>query len=301
MARQERNSVDYFPHTVSHGKKMFYLRSKYKNDGYAVWFMLLEQLGRAEYHYLDLSDEIQIMYLSSEFMVSEETLKDIINILVKFGDFDADLWNNHGIVFNEKFVESVSDAYKKRNNACISKSNLYKRLGFPYKDKSTPNELISNLEVPGSTQRKEEKRKEEKSKEEERDFLPSIDENLRTEIMTFFGFNEVANFDKYRDVSGFLKCLAINSREEYFREQFHSYTKYKTLNDSNPHGFKKFIGTASEKFEDGAWNAENWTHRLNLEKEKNSAKKEKGSFRDPPPSKFEKLQKSYNEAENPYL
>src|SRR5690606_27201326 len=117
----------------------FYLRSKHKNDGYAVWFMLLEQLGRAEYHYLDLSDEIQIMYLSSEFMVSEETLKDVINILVKFGDFDADLWNNHGIVFNEKFVESVSDAYKKRNNTCISKGSLYSRLGIPYPVKSIPN------------------------------------------------------------------------------------------------------------------------------------------------------------------
>jgi len=155
MARQERNSVDYFPHTVTHGRKMFYLRSKYKNDGYAVWFMLIEQLGRTEYHYLDLSDDIQLMYLSSEFMVSEQVLKDIIDILVKFGDFDDDLWNNHKVIFNEKFNQSISDAYKKRNNDCISKENLYKLLGFPNESKKTPNKPLSTSEVSGSTQRKE--------------------------------------------------------------------------------------------------------------------------------------------------
>lgn len=165
MARRERNSVDYFPHTVNHGKKMFYLRSKYKNDGYAVWFMLLEQLGKAEHHYLNLTTDIQIMYLSSEFMVDENVLKDIINILVKFGDFDADLWNNHNVIFNEKFTESVSDAYKKRNNACISKGNLYSLLGLPYPPIVTPYEPLGNLKGDGNTQRKEKKRKEDNIKE----------------------------------------------------------------------------------------------------------------------------------------
>lgn len=173
MARQERNNVDYFPHNVTHGKKMFYLRSKFKNDGYAVWFMLLEQLGKADYHYLNLSDEIQLMYLSSEFMVSEEMLSDIINILVKFGDFDADLWNNHKVLYNEKFVQNISDAYKKRNNECVSISNLYSLLGFPYKPLSSPKPEISTLKVDGSTQSKvkyikEDKTILDKSKEKEK-------------------------------------------------------------------------------------------------------------------------------------
>jgi hypothetical protein len=71
MARQERNDVDYFPHPVNHGKKMHYILNKYKNDGYTVWFRLLEELGKADYHYLDLSDEVQIMYLASTFLVTQ--------------------------------------------------------------------------------------------------------------------------------------------------------------------------------------------------------------------------------------
>lgn len=197
MARQERNNVDYFPHTVSHGKKMFYLRSKYKNDGYTVWFMLLEQLARAEYHYLNLSNEVELMYLSCEFMVAEETLTDIINILVKFGDFDADLWNNYRILFNEKFVESVSDAYKKRNNDCISKSNLYKLLGIPYRLKGTPNELLGSLEVSGSTQRIEDDRIEEKRREDD-------DKKTPKSAPPFFTISDLENQIKIdQDDSGF--------------------------------------------------------------------------------------------------
>lgn len=143
MARKERNNIDYFPHPVSHGKKMFYLRSKYKNDGYSVWFMLLEELGKAEYHYLDLSNNIQLMYLSSSFMVEEIVLKDIIKILVEFDEFDRDLWYNNSILFNNKFIENIQDAYKKRNNECININSLRILLtskGILLPQKSSPNQ-----------------------------------------------------------------------------------------------------------------------------------------------------------------
>jgi len=167
MARKERNSVDYFPHSVTHGRKMFYLRSKFQNDGYAVWFILLEQLGKSEYHYLDLSDKIQLMYLSSECMVSEVVLKEIIKTLVDFEEFDKELWDNYNILFNEKFIDNISDAYKKRNNKCIDKNSLVTLLlakGRSIKLKSTPNELKSSSEGVGNTQSIVEYSKEKKTK-----------------------------------------------------------------------------------------------------------------------------------------
>ena len=124
MARPERNDVDYFPHSVTHGKKMFYIRSKFGNDGYAVWFMLLENLGKASYHYLNLSDDVELMYLSSELKVEDIVLNEIINELVKLDEFDKELWEENKILFNEKFVENVSDAYKKRKNICIDRNSL---------------------------------------------------------------------------------------------------------------------------------------------------------------------------------
>lgn len=166
MARKERNNVDYFPHPVTHGKKMFYLRSKYGNDGYAIWFMLLEELGKADYHYLDLSDKIQLMYLSSEFQVSEIVLKEVINLLVEFGEFDAELWEN-SILFNQKFVDNISDAYKKRSNSVICKNSLWTLLqakGSSLPDKSIPKHDKCILKVSDNTQSKVKDSKEKESR-----------------------------------------------------------------------------------------------------------------------------------------
>lgn len=157
MARNERNDVDYFPHPVTHGKKMFYLRSKYGNDGYAVWFMLLEELGRADFHYLNLSDPIQVMYLSAEFKVSEPTLKEIINILVNFEEFDSELWAKESILYNQKFVDNIEDAYNKRKNSCISREALLTLLsskGILKELKGILNEPISESKGAGGTQSK---------------------------------------------------------------------------------------------------------------------------------------------------
>jgi len=128
MARPERNNVDYFPHSVNHGKKMHYLREKFGNDGYAVWFMLLEELGKADYHYLNLSDDVQLMYLSSQFKVTELVLKEIINALVKMGVYDAELWESSLIVYDQKFVDSIEDAYSKRRNVCVDHNQLLSHL-----------------------------------------------------------------------------------------------------------------------------------------------------------------------------
>jgi len=128
MARTARNDVDYFPHKVDHGRKMYIIREKYKNDGYAVWFGLLEELGKADYHYLNLSDDTQIMYLSALLMVTEQNLLNIIADLVKLGEFDEEFWKNGKILFNEHFCKEISDAYAKRANSVITRSGLFQKL-----------------------------------------------------------------------------------------------------------------------------------------------------------------------------
>jgi len=124
MARQQRNDVDYFPHEVNHGKKMFIIEKKYGNDGYAVWHKLLEELGKADYHYLNFGDDDMVMYLASICNIKEEELMVILNDMVRLGGiFDEELYK-HKILYNQKFVDSVSDAYKKRANDVVDKNTL---------------------------------------------------------------------------------------------------------------------------------------------------------------------------------
>lgn len=168
MARKERNDVDYFPHTVNHGKKMFFIENKYGNDGYSTWFKVLEELGKASYHYLNLNDDMTIMFLSATCRVSVERLNEILDDLNKLGEFDSHLYENK-VLFNERFVESINDAYKKRNNTCVSRTALLSLLalkGVLNGAKSNPNGAKGVLKGDGNTQSKVEYSKVKESKEE---------------------------------------------------------------------------------------------------------------------------------------
>jgi len=127
MARPERNTVDYFPHLISDGKKMFSIENKYKNDGYATWFKILEKLATTEFHYLDLNDEGEIMYLAAKCHISEQTLLSIITDLTRLSVFDKMLWENK-IIWCQSFIDSIQDAYYRRNNKCMNYDSLCKHL-----------------------------------------------------------------------------------------------------------------------------------------------------------------------------
>jgi hypothetical protein len=123
MARPERKTVDYFPHYISDGKKMFFIEHKYGNDGYATWFKILESLASTENHFLNLNDSTDLMFLSAKCRIEESILLSIINDLSKLGEIDHDLWLSN-IVYSHKFIESIQDAYKRRNNKCMTYEGL---------------------------------------------------------------------------------------------------------------------------------------------------------------------------------
>lgn len=128
MARPERNDVDYFPFLCKEGKSMYYIENKYGNDGYATWVKLLRQLATTNYHYLNLSNEADLMFLASKCKISEEKLQEIINDLCKLGEFNRLLWDGYRIIFSEKFIDNIQDAYSRRNNKCINYDGLCKHL-----------------------------------------------------------------------------------------------------------------------------------------------------------------------------
>lgn len=162
MARPERNSVDYFPFFCEEGNKMFYLEETYGNDGFATFVKLLRELAKTEYHYLNLSKPSTLMYLSAKCKVSKDVLESIINDLVDLGKFDENLWKENRVVWCQDFIDSVQDAYKKRNNKCISLDGLLTLLTSLGIRK--PNLLPPKGSV--NPQRKEKEIKEDKIKED---------------------------------------------------------------------------------------------------------------------------------------
>lgn len=128
MARPERKNVDYFPFICKEGRAMFYIEEKYGNDGFATWVKLLRQLAVTDYHFLNLSEEVDMMFLSAKCKISNETLNCIINDLVKLGEFDKSLWEECSVLWSEKFIENIKDAYTKRNGNILTLSSLRSHL-----------------------------------------------------------------------------------------------------------------------------------------------------------------------------
>jgi hypothetical protein len=123
MARPERNTVDYYPHIPGEGKKMYFIDKKYGNDGYATWFKILDKLALTEHHYLDLNKEEEIMFLASKCNITDDRLLSIIDDLVKLGKFNKEMWE-FNIIWDQSFIDSIQEAYKKRSNKCITLTDL---------------------------------------------------------------------------------------------------------------------------------------------------------------------------------
>lgn len=160
MARPERNTVDYFPFYCDEGKKMFYIEETYGNDGFSVFVKLLRELAKTDYHFLDLSKKTTLMFLAAKCKVTKETLLAIISDLSDLEKFDTNLWNENKIIWCQSFIDSIQDAYKKRNNKCITLEGLgilLDSLGILKHSKCT-------TDSPLKPQRKEKKTKVEETK-----------------------------------------------------------------------------------------------------------------------------------------
>ena len=169
MAREQRKDVDYFPHDCTHGRKMHIIETKYGNDGYATWFKLLEQLGKANNHYIDASDEMTLMFLTSVFKIDEEKTLSILNDLSKLGAIDKLLYDEYKVIFTQKFADSIQDAYRNRKGKIFQYSDILDEIrqknGQSYV-RMTPTQPNLTEVIPKVNNSKVKESKEKETKEE---------------------------------------------------------------------------------------------------------------------------------------
>lgn len=92
--------------------------------------------------------------------------------------------------------------------------------------------------------------------------LPEAVTKLTHEIATFFNINEHLQFKHFVRIQSFVSCLHKQGKLPYLTDQFKAYKHLKK--DGNfKHSWNKYIGTAAEKYEDGAWNIKNWKAEVN--------------------------------------
>lgn len=153
MARPERKDIDYFPFYVQEGKKMFYIQMQHGNDGFTTVVKLLMELGKAENHYLELASEEDKLYLADVCSISTDKLIEILNDLAKVNKIDSKLWSEKQVIVDLIFLESIQDAYLRRNNDCPTIEYIYEKCGVNVVQKPV-NVLHKSIEVPQLPQSK---------------------------------------------------------------------------------------------------------------------------------------------------
>lgn len=103
---------------------MYYIETTYGNDGFSIWVKTLRALATTNYHYLDLSNKKNVMFLASKCKVTEEILFSVLTDLSEMNEIDKELWYECRVVWSDKFIESIKDAYKKRSNEIINREKL---------------------------------------------------------------------------------------------------------------------------------------------------------------------------------
>jgi hypothetical protein len=243
MARPEKNSVDYFPFICEEGKKMYYIEEKYGNDGFATFVKILRELAKTEYHYLDLSKPITMMFLSAKCKVSKEILTSIINDLSDLGKFDSSLWQENKIIWCQDFIDGIQDAYFKRKNKCITLQGLFLLLDSLGVRKLNKRVLV----VPDNTQSKVEYSKVDKTKENITTVISVYSSAKAKEIVLrdlewihFAGESIPLNKEHFEiAITDFIKHCVIEGKTDDrtiydFKSHFVRWAKIQIKNKNNP-------------------------------------------------------------------
>ena len=125
MARPKKNIVDYFSHDCFQEKPLHIIDKMYGNDGYAFYFKLRELLGRTNNHAYDCTEFGAEEYLLVETGLSKDAYEKIMETLFDLGELDKELYENHGIIWWQSFVDLLEDVYSRRKNNIPNKNNIF--------------------------------------------------------------------------------------------------------------------------------------------------------------------------------
>lgn len=117
-------TVDYFPHPVKNGTRMFVLEQKYGVRGYAAYYKILELLGSSEGHFIDYNEGKHQFYFAAQLQCDVEESLKILQTMADIGAIDKEIWNDKKVIWNQEFVDKLSELYSRRQGETPSKESI---------------------------------------------------------------------------------------------------------------------------------------------------------------------------------
>lgn len=152
-----KEGMDYFPHDTnsSSDEKIEALRGEFGNDGYAMYFILLERIYKTDTGSLNLNKTVIKKAIVKHIGVSEEVFNNILDFCFEIELFDKSTYENLGVL--------TSNGIKKRRDEVNKQREKWRKRKVIQKENNS-NDEFSNEKIPQS---KEKKSKVNKIKENE--------------------------------------------------------------------------------------------------------------------------------------
>lgn len=250
MGRPKKQTVDYFPHFVTGSRRTIsILETRWKNDGYAFWFKLLELLCTTDGHAFNLSTVANQEYLYSYTKTDPEMAYSIIEMLVDLENIDKELWEQHKIIWCQSLVDNLKLVYDKRTTPVPKKPFSVENIpeNPPKTDEKPQSEDNSGQQEP----QKSKPNKPEKIKyaefvsmtgEEYRKLIEQYGENATAKMVTVLDNYKGQSGKNYKsDYRAILNWVVGRVQEEIKKNGGGGYDRNKILaehNGSTPGGFK---------------------------------------------------------------
>lgn len=158
MANKIKETVDYFPFFVKDGKTLFVLKKKYGLAGIGFFTELMRMLSQTPKHYYSYNDEYERLRLIEYIGIPEEEIEPMLDDMAGTGKIDHELWHNHKVIISNDFIDSLSEAYRRRSGNIPNFENIKEEICQQYDGNMSETCRIKK--------KRKEKRKEEKKKEE---------------------------------------------------------------------------------------------------------------------------------------
>ncbi len=161
MARPQKEGLDYFPLDTDmdiKDDKIQLVEAKYGITGFGVLIKLLMKIYSEGYCYQ--WGENEGLLFSKRVNVDINTVNDIVNDLVKWGMFDAEIYKKYSVLTSNGIQKRFWEVAKRRNDVIIKKEFWVHDV-----DNILVSANINLINVDSGTQRKEKKRIVKESKE----------------------------------------------------------------------------------------------------------------------------------------
>ncbi|WP_347491161.1 conserved phage C-terminal domain-containing protein [Desulfoscipio sp. XC116] len=174
MARPAKEGMDYFSHDTDavNDPKIEVLRALYGNDGYAFFFILLEQIYKSSDFEVNVSDAEMQQIFARKVSVTPQKFSEMIQTAVKWGCFDREAYEKRGVL--------TSNGIKKRASVVLRKR---KKMREEYREardiKPSDDDRVSDRVSDAETQQKKGRNtaktpKEKESKGKDKDIYISV-------------------------------------------------------------------------------------------------------------------------------